>query len=237
MRTLLIFFLLFSPYFLRAEEADSEELNFSSTPLIVPGVLLALGVYGTIDKGWDDGIKQQTVELHGKETIDDAIVFLPIASAYALDWCGVRSKHNCRDKTVVTATSAAFLLGTTFALKKTTHVLRPDGSDSHSFPSRHTAIAFAGAELLRQEYGEHSPWYGVAAYGVATCSGLLRIYSNKHWFSDILAGAGIGILSTKAAYWLYPTIKKLYAKDASHDIAFIPYLVPSGYGISLSVRF
>ena len=36
-------------------------------------------------------------------------------------------------------------------------------------------------------------------------------YNNRHWFTDVVAGAGIGILSAKAGYWLYPTINKLLA--------------------------
>jgi membrane-associated phospholipid phosphatase len=232
---LLLFFLL-CPGLLRAGGAG-DSLKFSSEQLIVPGVLIALGVYGATDKGWDGKIQGQAAKWNGRETVDDAAVFLPIASAYALDLCGIRSKHSWQDRTVVMAASAAFLLGTTFILKETASVLRPDGSDNHSFPSRHTASAFAGAELLRQEYGERSIWYGVAGYGVATCGGFLRIYSNKHWFSDVLTGAGIGILSTKAAYWLYPSIRKFYAKDRVHDISLVPYCSPSGWGVSFSAHF
>ncbi|MNL72165.1 hypothetical protein D3C87_1974290 [compost metagenome] len=35
------------------------------------------------------------------------------------------------------------------------------------------------------------------------------MYNNKHWLSDVVAGAGFGILSTKVAYYLYPRLKKL----------------------------
>jgi membrane-associated phospholipid phosphatase len=86
---------------------------------------------------------------------------------------------------------------------------RPDASDFESFPSLHTARAFANAEFLRVEFKDVSPWYGIAGYTIAAATGYLRIYNNKHWLSDIVAGAGLGILSTKIAYWLYAKIGKL----------------------------
>lgn len=52
-------------------------------------------------------------------------------------------------------------------LKSVTKVERPDGSARNSFPSGHTAMAFMGAELLRREFWEVSPWIGVAGYVVA----------------------------------------------------------------------
>ncbi|PIH02800.1 hypothetical protein CS542_03390 [Pedobacter sp. IW39] len=54
------------------------------------------------------------------------------------------------------------------------------GADNYSFPSGHTANAFA-AEFLNQEYRDVSPWIGYAVYTVATASRVLRMYNNKHW--------------------------------------------------------
>ena len=98
-------------------------------------------------------------------------------------------------------------------LKKTTYEMRPDGSSSNSFPSGHTATAFMGAEFLYQEYKNTSIWYGVTGYAIATGTGFFRMYNDRHWLNDIAAGAGIGILSTKIAYWLHPHIKTLLFKN------------------------
>ena len=76
------------------------------------------------------------------------------------------------------------------------------------FPSGHTTEAFAYAEFIQQEYKDVSPWYGAVGYAAATATGLLRIYNNKHWLSDVVAGAGIGMASTKLAYLLYRAIKR-----------------------------
>ena len=61
-------------------------------------------------------------------------------------------------------------------LKKSTHELRPDGSDYFSFPSGHTATAFMGAEMLYQEYKDVSIWYGISGYIIATGTGAFRVY-------------------------------------------------------------
>ena len=79
---------------------------------------------------------------------------------------------------------------------------RPDCSAKNSFPSGHTFTAFVGAEIIRREYGKEHPWIAVAAYGVATVVGIMRVYNNRHWAGDVLAGAGLGILSTTLVYWV-----------------------------------
>ena len=78
---------------------------------------------------------------------------------------------------------------------------RPDNSAHNSFPSGHTFTAFVGAEIIRREFGKEYPWLAVAGYTVATLVGLMRIHNNRHWAGDVLAGAGLGILSTTLVYW------------------------------------
>ena len=133
--------------------------------------------------------------------------------------------------------SNVFLNSTVYFIKNTSHQQRPDGSSYTSFPSGHTAEAFASAEFLRQEYKDVSPWYGVAGYAAATATGLLRIYNNKHWMSDVVAGAGIGIASTKLAYWLYPSIKRKFFHDKNVNTMFMPYYQNNTVGLSMVHQF
>ena len=102
-------------------------------------------------------------------------------------------------------------------LKQTTHVERPDGSDRHSFPSGHTATAFMTATLLAKEYGKRSPWIGFGAYTTASATGLMRMANNKHWLSDVLTGAGIGILSTEIGYYISNCIFKSEGLNQTDD--------------------
>lgn len=64
-----------------------------------------------------------------------------------------------------------------------------------------------GAELVRREYGTG---YGIAAYSVAAGIGVLRIWNDRHWLGDVLAGAGIGILSAEIGWWLLPCGRRLF---------------------------
>ncbi|MDH3226823.1 MAG: phosphatase PAP2 family protein [Thermoleophilia bacterium] len=79
-------------------------------------------------------------------------------------------------------------------LKVTINRTRPNNA-GHSFPSGHTAVAFAGASVLDEHFG----WkVGVPAYGLATFTGLGRMEDNKHYLSDVIAGATIGLLVGRA---------------------------------------
>lgn len=62
-----------------------------------------------------------------------------------------------------------------------------------SFPSGHTTASFAVASVIATQYRE-SKWIPITAYTVASLAGLSRIYDNKHWLSDVVAGAAIGTL-------------------------------------------
>ncbi|TWR24158.1 phosphatase PAP2 family protein [Mucilaginibacter achroorhodeus] len=133
--------------------------------------------------------------------------YTPVALVYALNLVGIHGKNTFVDRSLIFVMAEGMMGLTTFGLKKVTHRLRPDGSDYNSFPSGHTANAFLGAEFMAQELGDKSIGYSVIGYGFATATGILRMYNRDHWFSDVVAGAGFGILSAKAAYLLYPYIR------------------------------
>lgn len=95
-----------------------------------------------------------------------------------------------------------------------------------------------GAELLRREYWDVSPWIGVAGYAVAAGTGFFRMYNNRHWLTDVIAGAGIGILSVQAAYWLYPAIsKKFFHKRYLRNAYLSPYISEYNKGLSCTIIF
>lgn len=74
-----------------------------------------------------------------------------------------------------------------------------EGSDYRSFPSGHTAAAFAFAAAVTSEMRRHSPeaspWVGAALYTGAALVGVSRMYHNRHWASDVIGGAAIGTFS------------------------------------------
>lgn len=208
---------------------NRQQLKFNFKQLIIPTVLIG---YGAIGLGNDQlelfnsSIRNEVTEdIDKKISIDDITQYVPFATAFGLDVIGVHGKNNLKDKAIIGVTSAVIMSVTVFGLKKVTHVERPDNTTFNSFPSGHTANAFMGAELLYQEYKDKSIWFGLSGYAVATGTGLFRIYNNRHWLTDVVAGAGIGILSTKVAYWLYPTINKIFTNKnkSKSTTAYVPY--------------
>lgn len=168
---------------------------------------------------------------------DDYLRFAPAVAVYALDLVGVKGKHNFVDKTALLFITASVTTGATHLLKSSSNRMRPNGMDDFSFPSGHTATAFASAEYLHQEYGDRSPWYSVGGYAVATATGVLRMYKNYHWFSDVVAGAGIGILSAKFAYVVYPSIRKWVSGKENANYVLMPVYQNRGAGIAFSGKF
>lgn len=225
-------------------DSTSNHLKFNYKQLIIPSVLIGYGVIGLESDqllSFNSQIKKEVTEdIDEKVTIDDFSQYAPAASVYALNAFGVKGKNNMRDRSVILVTSYAIMATTVLGLKSISHVERPDGSSNNSFPSGHTATAFMGAEFLYQEYKDKSIWYGIAGYAVATGTGLFRIYNNRHWLTDVAAGAGIGILSTKIAYWINPYItKKLFKSDSENKSTsmIMPFYNGQQYGLGFAKVF
>ncbi|KGO86149.1 PA-phosphatase [Flavobacterium rivuli WB 3.3-2 = DSM 21788] len=218
-------------------------LKFNYKQLIIPGVLIGYGTYA-LESGQLKSFNRQlqkevTEDIDNKLTIDDFSQYVPMASVFALHALGVKSKNTYKDQALIMATSYLILSTTVFSLKSLTHEMRPDGTTANSFPSGHTANAFAGAEFMWQEYKDESVWYGISGYLIATGTGAFRVYNNRHWLSDVAAGAGIGILSTKIAYWVSPFLKdKLFGqKDSNVSTSMMPFYNGSQVGVGMVVQF
>lgn len=149
-----------------------------------------------------------------RNEVDNYLQYSPVAVMYALKAIGVESASSWKKMIVADALSLVIMTSVTGGIKRLANEDRPDGSNDHSFPSGHTATAFMCATMLQKEYGHLSPWVGFGAYGVATATGVMRIMNNRHWMSDVLAGAGMGIIGTEMGYWLadllFPSQPKSY---------------------------
>lgn len=167
------------------------------------------------------------------QLIDDGLQYVPLAAAVGLDFCGAEARHSLRERLALTATAYATLTASAGTLKVLVHERRPDGSDLHAFPSGHAARSFAGAELVRSEYG----WaWGAAAYAIATTVSVLRVQGDRHYTHDVVAGAAIGIASTRLAYWLLPWERKVLgweSKDIS--IGAMPTFNPDSRSVGIAL--
>lgn len=224
------------------QDSIATSYKFKPVQLIVPATLIGVGVIG-LESDWlkyqNREIREELQEnIDHKLTIDDFSQYAPIAAVYGLDLLGVKGRHDAIDQTIILATAYTLMGVSVNSLKTITKVERPDGSSRNSFPSGHTATAFMGAELLRREYWDVSPWIGVAGYAVAAGTGFFRMYNNRHWLTDVIAGAGIGILSVEAAYWLYPTISRtLFHQRYLKNVYLSPYVSPQEKGVACRIVF
>jgi len=217
--------------------------NKSQLPsLLVPAALIGYGIASINNhnlKNVNAEIEEEvyTEHPHKKITVDTYLQFAAAAAVFGLDAFGMQAKHNFRDRSMIYLMSNIILNAIVYPVKKYSHVLRPDGSSYTSFPSGHTAEAFASAEFMCHEYQDLSCWYGVAGYAMAAATGYLRMYNNRHWFGDVVAGAGVGIASTKIAYWLYPKIQRLFFKDKPAGTMIMPTWQSGTLGIALARQF
>lgn len=120
---------------------------------------------------------------------DEVLQFAPMATVWGLRLAGVKGKNEPKERLGIIALSYASLGLITFGMKAAVNEERPDGRDCRSFPSGHTARAFMGAEMLYQEYKDVSPWIGYSGYAMAALTGYLRVYNNRHYLNDVVAGA------------------------------------------------
>ena len=215
---------------IEVDSVPNTSLEFSYQQLILP---VSLMTYGTVEallapknRLLNYAIGHEVI-VHKPEKfqIDDITQYVPAASVYVLNLSGIKGKNNFKDRSIILGMSALFTATSVNALKYTARIERPDKSAKNSFPSGHTAVAFMGAEFLWQEYKDVSIWYGITGYAIAAGTGIFRIYNNKHWVGDVAFGAGLGILSTKLAYWIYPTIEKKITSNNKNrkNIAFYPF--------------
>ena len=181
--------------------------KFNIKQLSVPAGLIFSGIL--MNSNRTESIKNEIVEERNehipnfKTHVDDYLQFSPIAISYGLDAFGIKSKTDFTNRTVILIKGELVMLGTVYILKNSIHQLRPDISNYHSFPSGHTAQAFAAATFLSEEYKYKFKLMPYLSYGIAGSVGALRMFNNKHFISDVLVGAGIGYLSMKASYWTH----------------------------------
>lgn len=209
---------------------------------IVPGVLIGYGLVSLASdrvRKLDLSTKAELQEDHPNfhNHTDNYLQIAPMVAVYGLNLAGIKGKHNLTDATALYILAMGINVSSTYGVKKWAGRVRPNGADHESFPSGHTANAFAAAEFLNQEYRDVSPWIGYAGYTVATATGVFRLYNNKHWFSDVVAGAGFGIASTKLAYLIYPHLKKLVVGKQTMKYSMVPMYQQKAAGISFNGTF
>jgi len=133
--------------------------------------------------------------------VDQGFKWLPFVLVLMVGAEKTKAKNNYFEKIKLITLSKLILKCIVLPLKKSIRRKRPGILFKfNSFPSSHTATSFAGAEILHHEMRNNLPVVSLAAYPIAITTAALRIYKRKHWFSDVVAGAVIGVVAAKIAY-------------------------------------
>ncbi len=173
-----------------------DDATWAGIPFVAAGFLV---------KGVKKDFREARNKLNGDfhNRTDDILQFAPLAATFVIKAVGVEGRSNWGRFLVSSAFSYMSMALFVNAIKYSAKEMRPDGTTANSFPSGHTATAFAGATILHKEYGmTRSPIYSVLGYAAATTTGVMRSLNNRHWISDIMVGAGLGIIATDVGYMI-----------------------------------
>ena len=214
-----------------------QDQTWVGIPVFVAG-MIAKGEKEAFRQNYkNDNTRIRLIKYDFHSEIDNYTQFSGIALTAGLKLAGVEGRSSWPRLFASSLASYAVMAGFVNGIKYTASELRPDESTRNSWPSGHTATAFVGATILHKEYGlTRSPWYSIAGYSLATATGVMRVLNNRHWISDVLSGAGIGILSTELAYGICDLLFKERGL-LRNDISIFPDLSknPSFFSISMGI--
>ena len=225
------------------EENQTYSTRFRVEQLVMPVALVGLGALGVGENSPMRGINLAVrsglydVSKGVKLRFDDYVQYVPVAFYLTLDFMGLKAKHSFGERVAVAAVTYIAVTALSQGVKHIVREPRPDTGSRNSFPSGHTMTAFAGAELVRSEYG----WgVGMGAYALAATVGFMRMYNGRHWFNDVLAGAGFGILSARIGYWMLPLSRHIFRiprKGQAMVASPMYYANTKAVGMSCAIQF
>jgi membrane-associated phospholipid phosphatase len=210
----------------------------------VPVALIGVGYVGGHSENFVDEAKE-SIQHETREAfprfhthLDDYSRHAPIVAAFALTAAGVHGARGVVPFTLIYGLSHVLNATLTSNLKRLSQERRPDVlTDFSSFPSAHTSEAFMTATLLHEQFGKTHPWLSVGGYSVAVATGAMRVLNNRHWVSDVMAGAAVGFLSAETAWRLYPLLARQLPAHWGQKLLLVPTYTPGGaVGAALAVR-
>lgn len=231
-------------------QANSRELRIAERSLLV---LAAAGGAGALTYQFvDEPLRRFTLEHRNNVSNHIAALVQPLGrSAYLIPTgglvyaSGLLSRNEKLQRTGVLLVSSMYLNDFfTKKLKEECQRRRPDaavhnyyfegseaGRHNVSFPSSHTSTAFTFATSVATVYHDHK-WVPPVAYGMATLVGLSRIHDNKHWATDVMAGAALGFMTAKTTYYLLNQAEKQLQKRKI-NIYVTPNVSANAIGLNL----
>lgn len=207
-----------SLYNLRFKQADNTSFHFRST--YIPAAFIALGAYSNTEETFinNEAIKSERNERlpYFRTQVDDYLQYAPIIAGYG--FAVTKSPNRLWIYTKEVFVNEIIISLSVRYVKHWSKVPSIANGSYNAFPSGHTAQAFSAATLFNDNFAQGNLWLQGASYATASTVGVLRILNNKHWVSDVVAGAGFGILSAK----LSELITKRISSNKSRKIIYIP---------------
>lgn len=195
-------------------------------PFIIPAALITAGVI-ILNTDYNQEIQDKSNSIFGKNfhsTADNIFPLVPIVQIYTGRYLGLKPKNNFKHQTIDILTANATGVIIVGILKNSIKKQRPDQSDNLSFPSGHSAIAFTNAALLFNEYRDSNIWYASSGFLFATTTAIFRIANNKHYSSDVIAGAGIGLATGMLVSYYNPFQQLCFGKKSKTTTYIYPQL-------------
>lgn len=244
-KLLLLLALLVLPYLAQGQQkldtlaAQPENAKLKIKEIILPASLIMVGsaLSGSrLEKELKNSLHDGTVrETDFSLPIDDIIQYVPIVELYTADLLGIKSKNHWFDQTKYLVIANIITAGLTHTGKRLFNKQRPDGAD-HAFPSGHTSFSFTNASVLYEEFKDTAPIFAYSGYAVTSVVGGLRVVNNKHWLSDVLVGAGLGILVTKLVYHFKP-LRNWNPFKKYDNVMLMPNIDAQQIGMYFKVKF
>lgn len=216
------------------------DYRFNPKSLILPASLITVGAVGTAINGMNDFHLFSRKDSVKQIKVDNYLEWGMLGWVFVCDLMG-KERHNWVDQLCLVALAEGMNGLMVHTLKKGINETRPDGKP-YSFPSGHTANAFLGAHVAYKEFKDSSPILAYSGYALAAFVAGSRIYNNRHWVADVIAGAGFGILSVELSYLIYFPIrnaiaKRLNMKGKDAPLVASPIFNEGMAGIYLGYRF
>ena len=149
----------------------------------------------------------QTNEASFHTSAADYLMWAPTASIYLMDAMHLKTAHSFTEHLILDAGSLVIAGGGGLVMRQFSKHIDVYNTRGTEFPSGHTTNAFRGAELFHQELKQTNPVLSYSGYLVATGVGVLRLYNKNHQLTEVIAGAGLGMLSGKISYWIFDKVK------------------------------
>jgi hypothetical protein len=235
--TLIFFIILTLGPLAVAKPQDSVSHKKLVPQIITPITLITTGIIvnnSQLEKNLQENLRSNVGDQFNSD-LDDYLQYAPIAELYIADIAGVKSRNHWFDQTKYLLISNLISSGITHGLKHLTLKARPNGAP-YSFPSGHATFAFTNATVLFNEIQETSPLLAFSGYAFAASTGAFRMLNNKHWLSDVMVGAGIGIFVTEIVYYLEP-FKAFNPFRGSDSYSFIPKITDRDVGFYFQCEF